>query len=42
MEFDFCDGNEDGKHNGINLLEISKIFAVQDLFFFGTGLIDRV
>ena len=27
---------EDAEHNGVRLVEISKLFEVQDVFFFGT------
>ena len=32
MEYDSFDGGEDGECNGIDLVEISKIFATQDAF----------
>ena len=29
-------GGEDGEHNGVGFVEISKILAKQGTFFFGT------
>ena len=42
MELDSLDDGEDGEHNYVSFVEISKLFAIQDAFFFGTGQIDRV
>ena len=35
MKFSALDGGEGVEHNGITLVEISKIFMAQDAFFFG-------
>ena len=29
------DGGEDGKHNDVSFVEISKSFVKQDVFFYG-------
>ena len=34
MEFGSFDGEWDGKHNGVGFVEISHIFATQDVFCF--------
>ena len=39
MEFDLFDGGDDVEHNGIGLVEISKIFVMQDDFFSQGGTI---
>ena len=36
IEFGLFDGREDDGHDGVSLLEISEIYAVQVAFFFGT------
>ncbi len=42
MKLGSLDGGEDGEHTGICVVEISGIFAVQDVIFFGTGPLDGV
>ena len=42
MEFGSLDDGDDGEHNDISLVEISKIFAMQDAGFFSNKMIDRV
>ena len=32
----------DGEHNGVSFVEISNIFVMQGLFFFGTRSFDRM
>ena len=41
MKFGFPDGVEDGEHGGVVFVEISKIFANQDVFCFGTEPFSR-
>ena len=36
------DGREDGKYDGVSFVEVSKIFAISDTFFFGTLSFDGV
>ena len=31
-------GGKDGEWNGVDFVEISKIFAMQDAYFFGSSL----
>ena len=33
IKFVSFDGGDDGEHNGVGLVDISKIFAMQDDFF---------
>ncbi len=42
MEFGSLDGGENGEHSGVGRVEISKIFAMQDVFFFGMASFDNV
>ena len=42
MKFNSLDGGEDGEYNDIYFVEILKIFATQDAFFFGTDLPDHL
>ena len=42
MEFALLDGEDDGKHNDVSFVEISKILEMQDAFFFETEQFDRV
>ena len=42
MEFGSLDGGEDGEHNGVDFVEISKMSAMQDAFFIETEPFDRV
>ena len=42
MEFVSHDGRDNVKHNGDGFVEISRIFATQDAFFFGTDRFDGV
>ena len=41
MKCGSLDGAEDGEHSGIYFVGISKIFAVQDAFFFKLEPFDR-
>ena len=36
------DGGEDGKHNGIGFVDISKILAMEDASFYRTESFNRV
>ncbi len=36
------DGGEDGEHNSVGFVAISKIFVTQDQFFDGVASFDRV
>ncbi len=40
MEFSMFGGGEDGEYNGVGFEEISKIFAMQGTFLFGTAPFD--
>ena len=42
MEFDLLDGGEDDENNGIDFVEISKIFGMQDADFFRLNSFDMV
>ena len=42
MELRSPDGGETGEHNDIGFVEISKIFAMQDVFLFWIISFDRV
>ena len=42
MDFVLLDDGDDGKHTGVGFVEIAKILAMQDTFFFGTKLFDRL
>ena len=42
MGFDLLDGGNDVEYNGAGLVEISKTFATQDDFVYGTASVDRV
>ena len=43
MEFSLCDGGEDGEYNGIDFMEIPKIFFDKGrIFVLGMTPIDRV
>ena len=42
MEFGWLDGRETGGHSGVDLVEISKIFATQDIFSLESELFDSV
>ena len=42
MKFDSLDGREEGEYIGIYFMEISKIFAVRDAFFFEMVSFDQV
>ena len=42
MKFGLLGGEVDGEYCGIGFMEISKISAMLDAFFFGTGLFDRI
>ena len=42
MTFGLHDGGDDSEHSGINFVEISKMFATGDAFFFRTGTFGRV
>ena len=42
MDFDSFDGGEEDKHISDRFVEISKIFARQDAFFFGKEPFDKV
>ncbi len=35
IELDSLDGGDDGEHNGVSFIEISKTFAMRDAFFLG-------
>ncbi len=35
MAFGLLDGRDDGEHNGVGLVDISKLFATQDDFILG-------
>ena len=41
MEFGLFNGGEDGEHNSVSLVEISKIFAMQDNVFHGAAPFDK-
>ena len=42
MEFDYMDGREDGEHTGVGSVKISKLFVMQDAFFFETEPFDTI
>ena len=42
MKFDSRDGREDGGYSGIDFVEISQIFAMQNTYFSGSGPLDGV
>ena len=42
MKYCPLDGQEDGVYNGIDVVGISKLFAIQGTFFFAKGPSDRV
>ena len=42
MEYDALDRGEDGEHNGVGCVVISKIFRMQVAIFFGTAPFDDV
>ena len=42
MKFSLLDGGEGGKYIGAGFVEISKIFATQDVFLFEKEPFDRV
>ena len=42
MEFSSFDGVEDGDNIGASFVEVSGIFAMQDAFFFGIELFQRI
>ena len=42
MKFDSFDDEDDGEYNGTDFVEIFKITAMYDAFFFRTGLFDKV
>ena len=42
MEFGFVDGGDGSEHNGVDLVEISKISVMLDDFSFGTIPFDRL
>ena len=42
MKFSSLNGGEDGEYNGIGFIEIVKICATQDTFFFGMASIECV
>ena len=39
-KFGSPDGGGDGDHNGAHFVEISEIFAMQDVFVFGAEVFD--
>ncbi len=41
MPFISLDGEENGKHNDVGFVEISKIFATLDAFILGRVALDR-
>ena len=41
LKLGFCDGRVDGEHNGVGLVAISNIFAMQDIYSFDTDQFDR-
>ncbi len=42
MKYGSRDGKEGGQYIGIDIVAISKIFAMLDAFFFGTSLLNGV
>ena len=42
LKFGLFDSGDNGEHNGVSLVEISKIFVTQHNFFFGTDRFDGV
>ena len=40
IEFDLMDGGAHGEYNGVELVEISKIWATEDAIFVGTEPFD--
>ena len=42
MEFGSTDSGDNGEHSGLGLVEIYKIFATLDVFFFDTVLFDGI
>ncbi len=42
MEFRLLNFSQDGEHNATNLVEISKIFEIQEAFSFGALTFNRM
>ena len=42
VEFVWHGGGDDGEHNGFGIMETSRIFVMQDTFFFDVISFDRV
>ena len=38
--FTFLEGGDSGEHNGSGFVELSRIFAIQDVILFGTERFD--
>ena len=42
MIFGSLDGRKNGEHMGVGVMQISKIYVMQSVVFFGTDLFDSV
>ena len=42
MECDPFDGGDDSEPTSVDLMKISKTFAIQDNFFYGASVFDRI
>ena len=42
VRYHFLDSGEDGEHNGAGIVEISKVYVMQDAGFFGSKSFDSV